>query len=115
MSAQDTETKNGSDEATTDTSEENEAATAMKKAGGDTPTDQITSVIGGAGRWHLEKILLVFLVSIPGVAHIFVTAFVAPKTDFWCEEELVTTLAVADLPEHLKVNILTAETYFLHL
>ena len=28
--------------------------------------DQITNVIGDLGRWHFEKILLVFLASAPG-------------------------------------------------
>jgi len=85
---------------------ETEPVLQMKKDFDETEIedDQIVSVIGNTGRWQLEKLLLVFLVSIPGVAHIFVSAFVAPKTDFWCEEELVPTLTVADLPEHLKNN-----------
>ena len=29
--------------------------------------DQVTSVIGEVGRWHLEKILIVFLASAPGL------------------------------------------------
>ena len=28
--------------------------------------DQVTRVIGEVGRWHLEKILIVFLASAPG-------------------------------------------------
>ena len=28
--------------------------------------DQVTNVIGEVGRWHLEKILIVFLASAPG-------------------------------------------------
>ena len=61
------------------------------------PQDQIVAVIGNAdpkkqsqnllpgevGRWQLEKIAIVFLVSIPGLAHIFVSAFVFAKVDFW--------------------------------
>jgi len=45
-------------------------------------------VIGETGRWQLQKILIVFFVSIPGLAHIFVSAFVAPKQDFWCTDDL---------------------------
>ena len=63
---------------------ETEPVLQMKKDVDETEIedDQIVSVIGNTGRWQLEKLLLVFLVSIPGVAHIFVSAFVAPKTDF---------------------------------
>ena len=40
-------------------------------------------IAGEVGRWQLEKIAIVFLVSIPGLAHIFVSAFVFAKVDFW--------------------------------
>ena len=30
--------------------------------------DQVTNVIGEVGRWHLEKILIVFLASAPGLS-----------------------------------------------
>lgn len=46
--------------------------------------DQIVAVIGECGRWQLEKISIVFFISIPGLSHIFAGAFIAPKTDFWC-------------------------------
>lgn len=36
--------------------------------------------------WQVEKSLIVFLVSIPGLAHIFLTAFLIPKIDFWCDD-----------------------------
>lgn len=49
--------------------------------------DQIVSVIGEKGIWQLEKSLIVFLVSIPGLGHIFLTPFLFPKTDFWCSNE----------------------------
>jgi len=52
------------------------------------PQDQIVAVIGEVGRWQLEKIAIVFLVSIPGLAHIFVSAFVFAKVDFWCADGL---------------------------
>ena len=93
--------------------EESEAESQMMKDCDESESDQIVSVIGNTGRWQLEKLLLVFLVSIPGVAHIFVSAFVAPKTDFWCEEGSETDLPVADVAENLKVNTLITETYFL--
>ena len=66
--------------------------------------DQITNVIGDLGRWHFEKILLVFLASapgdtifndilltlltnpLPGLAHIFHAGFITPKQKFWCAQ-----------------------------
>jgi len=48
------------------------------------PTDQITAVIGEVGRWQVEKILLVFIAAAPGLAHIFHSAFITPKTKAWC-------------------------------
>ena len=44
---------------------------------------QKSKISGEVGRWQLEKIAIVFLVSIPGLAHIFVSAFVFAKVDFW--------------------------------
>ena len=41
--------------------------------------DQIVTVIGEKGMWQFEKSLIVFLVSIPGLAHIFLTPFLFPK------------------------------------
>lgn len=46
--------------------------------------DQICDNIGTIGRWQIEKMLLCFCLALPGLMHIFVSAFVAPKTDFWC-------------------------------
>ena len=57
------------------TSEETEPALQMEKSPDEPPKDQIVAVIGETGRWQLEKILIVFLISIPGLAHIFVSAF----------------------------------------
>lgn len=51
--------------------------------------DQIVAVIGEVGRWQLEKILIVFLVSVPGLAHVFISAFVFAKVDFWCADGLL--------------------------
>ena len=44
------------------------------------------AVVGPVGRWQLEKAAMVFLISIPGLAHIFLTPFLMPATDFWCED-----------------------------
>ena len=41
-------------------------------------------MVGQVGRWQLEKAAMVFLISIPGLAHIFLTPFLMPATDFWC-------------------------------
>ena len=49
------------------------------------PKDQIVNVIGEIGWWQVEKSLIVFLVSIPGLAHIFLLPFLMPKVKFWCE------------------------------
>ena len=57
-------------------------------------------VIGEIGVWQVEKSLIVFLVSIPGLAQIFLTAFLLPKIDFWCDDS-----AYADVDnETLKVS-----------
>ena len=50
-----------------------------------------------------------FLVSIPGLAHIFLTAFLLPKIDFWCDDEEHVgldndTLQVAESGLHFCVN-----------
>ena len=44
----------------------------------------MVEVVGPVGRWQLEKAAIVFLISIPGLAHIFLTPFLMPATDFWC-------------------------------
>ena len=85
------------------TSEEKEPALQKTTKPDEEPKDQIVNVIGETGRWQLEKILIVFLVSIPGLAHIFVSAFVAPKRDFWCSEIITDTLD-NEVPESIKVN-----------
>ena len=54
----------------------------MDGGGGD--VDQVVAVVGPVGRWQLEKAAMVFLISIPGLAHIFLTPFLMPATDFWC-------------------------------
>ena len=44
-------------------------------------------VIGEMGRWQVQNIAVVFLVGIPGLAHIYSSAFVAAKTDYWCMDD----------------------------
>lgn len=48
------------------------------------PKDKMNEVIGEMGRWQLQNITIVFLIGIPGLAHIYSSAFVAAKTDYWC-------------------------------
>lgn len=66
-------------------------------------------MIGDIGPWQVEKCLIVFLVSIPGLAQIFLTAFLMPKTDFWCEDSDYAeldreTLKVTTAPVFLSLN-----------
>jgi len=60
---------------------------AIKGVEQKTSDDQIISVIGETGTWQLQRIFIVFIVSIPGLAHIFVSPFSMPKTDFWCIDD----------------------------
>jgi len=104
--------KAAANETPTFPSDETEPAIPVMKADDETPKDQIVAVIGETGRWQLEKILIVFLVSIPGLAHIFVSAFVAPKRDFWCAEELEMNVTAKEIPEDLKVDKLIVKRNF---
>lgn len=45
-------------------------------------------VIGEIGKWQLQNIAIVFVIGIPGLAHIFSSVFVAAKTDYWCADDL---------------------------
>ena len=53
------------------------------------PKEPIAEVMGDFGKWQMQKITIVFLIGIPGIAHIFSAAFVAAKTDFWCKDNLL--------------------------
>ena len=46
--------------------------------------DKMNEIIGEMGRWQMQNILIVFLVGIPGLAHVYSSVFVAAKTDYWC-------------------------------
>ena len=48
--------------------------------------DSIANVIGEFGKWQVQKIALVFLISVPGLAMIFSVPFVFYKTKFECVE-----------------------------
>ena len=48
--------------------------------------DAIADIVGDIGKWQVQKIILVFLISVPGLALMFSVPFVFYKTDFWCEE-----------------------------
>ena len=68
-------------------SSKEEESSLLKPKGSAPNKDQIVTVIGEKGMWQFEKSLIVFLVSIPGLAHIFLTPFLFPKTDFWCSNQ----------------------------
>ena len=53
-------------------------------------------MVGPVGRWQLEKAAMVFLISIPGLAHIFLTPFLMPATDFWCGDLVTGSQAFND-------------------
>ena len=73
--------------------------------------DQIVNVIGDIGWWQIEKSLIVFVVSIPGLAHIFLTPFLMPKSDFWCEDSFNNETLVRNYIHH----IIMFNTELLHL
>ena len=50
------------------------------------PVDKMNQIIGEIGRWQYQNIAIVFLVGVPGLAHIFSSVFVAAKSDFWCSD-----------------------------
>ena len=56
----------------------------------------MVAVVGPVGRWQLEKAAIVFLISIPGLAHIFLTPFLMPATDFWCGDLVTGSQAFND-------------------
>ena len=66
--------------------------------------DAIADIIGDIGKWQLQKIILVFLISVPGLALMFSVPFVFYKTDFWCEESATLNISSyqASLNKHPK-------------
>ena len=55
------------------------------------PKDKMNEIIGEIGRWQFQNIAIVFLIGIPGLAHIYSSVFVAAKSDFWCSDEAETS------------------------
>ena len=76
------------------------------------PKDKMNEIIGEMGRWQLQNIIIVFVIGIPGLAHIYSSVFVAAKSDFWCsdfgedKEHLTYTGNVENAPlkNHSLVN-----------
>ena len=65
--------------------------------------DQIADVIGDFGKWQVQKIILVFLISVPGLAMIFSVPFVFYKTEYGCvESKSVLVGALNDSINSLK-------------
>ena len=57
--------------------------------------DSIADVMGEFGKWQVQKIALVFLISVPGLATIFSVPFVFYKTKFECNEPTVGIEGIA--------------------
>ena len=55
--------------------------------------DAMADIIGDIGKWQVQKIILVFLISVPGLALMFSVPFVFYKTDFWCEESAILNMS----------------------
>ena len=53
--------------------------------------DPIADIIGDVGKWQIWRILLLFCISIPGLAMIFSVPFVFNKVDYWCDKNLSYT------------------------
>ena len=60
----------------------------------------MSQIIGEIGRWQYINITIVFLIGIPGLGHIYSSAFVAAKADFWCSDDYD-----GDPADYLKANI----------
>ena len=52
----------------------------------------MNEIIGEMGRWQMQNILIVFLVGIPGLAHVYSSVFVAAKTDYWCLDNVTEAM-----------------------
>ena len=55
--------------------------------------DAIADIVGDIGKWQVQKIILVFLISVPGLALMFSVPFVFYKTDFWCDESAIPNMS----------------------
>ena len=61
----------------------------------ETSKDSIADVMGEFGKWQVQKIMLVFLISVPGLATIFSVPFVFYKTKFECNEPTIGIEGIA--------------------
>ena len=68
--------------------------------------DPIADIIGDVGKWQIQKILLLFMLSIPGLAMIFSVPFVFNKTDYWCDEKFRGS---NDSPMDTRMRLLKSE------
>ena len=68
------------------------------------PKDKMSQIIGEMGRWQIQNISIVFFIGIPGLAHIYSSAFVAAKTDFWCSEDLAADSNLTYLEAGVSIN-----------
>ncbi len=49
--------------------------------------DPISDAIGEVGKWQAWRVFIAFLVSVPGLCHIYGVVFSTVKTDYWCLAE----------------------------
>ena len=49
-------------------------------------TDILSETIGDIGRFQATRIAFLFLISIPGLAHVFCLVFGLVKVDSWCAD-----------------------------
>ena len=52
------------------------------------PKEPLAEIMGDIGKWQVKRIMIVFVIGIPGIAHVFSAAFIAAKTDYWCKDDL---------------------------
>ena len=66
------------------------------------PKEPLAEIMGEIGKWQVQRILIVFVIGIPGIAHVFSAAFIAAKTDYWCKDNLedgVSNYTLDTLPQ----------------
>ena len=72
------------------------------------PKEPLAELMGEIGKWQLWRIAIVFWLGIPGIAHVFSSAFIAAKTDYWCKDELPNSWSNYTL-DTLPKGILTSK------
>ena len=71
------------------------------------PKEPLAVIMGEIGKWQIQRIAIVFMIGIPGIAHVFSAAFIAAKTDYWCKDELsddVLNYTINSLPEGILTS-----------